>query len=124
MFRAFLLLGSISAFLAVALGAIGAHAFRSQLSEYSLSIYQTAVQYQFLHAFGLILIALLSATRPSSRILCWSGSLMVIGILLFSGSLYTLSITADKFYAIFTPMGGIAFLCAWMLLGIHAWRLR
>jgi len=124
MFRAFLLSGAVFAFLGVALGAIGAHALRSQLSEYSLSIYQTAAQYQLWHALGLILIALLSALCPFSRLLLWSGSLMVTGILFFSGSLYTLAITANKFYAIFTPVGGMAFLCAWMLLGIYAWRLR
>lgn len=122
--RAFLFLGAAAAFLAVALGAIGAHALRAQLTEYSLSIYQTAVQYQIWHALGLILIALLSASHSYSRILFWSGSLMAGGILFFSGSLYALAFTGNKFYAMFTPIGGMAFLCAWLLLSIYAWQAR
>lgn len=122
MFRVFLLLGSVSAFMAVAVGAIGAHALRGQLTEHSLSVYQTAVQYQFWHALGLILIALLSASRQFSRMLLWAGLLMAGGILLFSGSLYALALSGAKFYAVFTPVGGVAFLGAWLLLGIYGWK--
>jgi uncharacterized membrane protein YgdD (TMEM256/DUF423 family) len=122
--RYFLLSGAAAAFLSVAMGAFGAHVLRGQLSDYSLSIYQTAVQYQFWHALGLSLVALLCLLHRSSRLLYWSGSLMIAGILFFSGSLYALAISGSKFYAVFTPLGGVAFLCAWMLLGIYAWQAR
>jgi uncharacterized membrane protein YgdD (TMEM256/DUF423 family) len=120
--RYFLVSGAIAAFLSVAMGAFGAHGLRGLLSDYSLSIYQTAVQYQFWHALGLCLVALLCLLHRPARLLLWSGLLMIVGILFFSGSLYALAITGNKFYGIVTPFGGMAFLFAWLLLGVYAWR--
>jgi uncharacterized membrane protein YgdD (TMEM256/DUF423 family) len=122
--RYFLLSGAIAAFLAVAMGAFGAHGLRGILSDYSLSIYQTAVQYQLWHALGLCLVALLCMLPGSSGLLVWSGCLMIVGILVFSGSLYALAVSGNKFYGMVTPFGGMAFLFAWLLLGIHAWRIK
>ncbi len=117
MARVFLLLGSINAFLAVALGAFGAHGLRSRLTTEMLDVYKTGVQYQMAHALGLILIALLLERRlAASGLAAWSGWLLTAGIVLFSGSLYVLSISGVRILGAITPLGGLCFLAGWALL--------
>jgi uncharacterized membrane protein YgdD (TMEM256/DUF423 family) len=114
--RTFVLLGGIGAFLAVAFGAFGAHALRSQLPADMMAAYQTGVQYQMAHALGLILIGLLAERRPGSGLLRASGWLLAAGILLFSGSLYVLALSGVRVLGAITPFGGICFLVGWALL--------
>jgi uncharacterized membrane protein YgdD (TMEM256/DUF423 family) len=119
----FLLLSSLSAFLAVAFGAFGAHGLRSRLDEHMLSVYQTSVQYHFWHALGLGLIAVLLKLYPDAALLRWAGWLMFAGILIFSGSLYLLSISSIAWLGAITPLGGTAFLIAWLLVTVFAFRM-
>jgi len=92
------------------------------LSADMLSVYHTGVQYHFYHAFGIIVIGLLLLHFPKSRLMPISGWLMMIGIVLFSFSLYVLSITDLRALGMITPFGGISFLTAWALLAYAIWR--
>ena len=120
--KIFLLLGSINAALAVGLGAFGAHALKGRLSESLLSTYQTGVQYHFYHALGLFVVALVASQLPDSALVKWSGWLMLAGIILFSASLYALSLTGIRWLGAITPLGGVAFISAWLLLALAVFR--
>lgn len=120
--KLFLMLGSISGFLSVALGAFGAHALKERLDEYSLGIFHTGVTYQTTHALALILVALLIKWYPDSSGLNWAGWSFLLGTLIFSGSLYTLAMMGIKVFGAITPIGGVLFLIGWALLAIHAWK--
>ncbi|NRR22958.1 DUF423 domain-containing protein [Brevibacillus sp. MS2.2] len=120
--KLFLMLGSISGFLSVALGAFGAHALKEKLDAYSLGIFHTGVTYQTTHALALVLVALLLKWYPDSSGLVWAGWCFVAGTLIFSGSLYTLAMTGIKVLGAITPIGGVLFLVGWALLAIHAWK--
>lgn len=122
--RIFLALGAINAFLCVALGAFGAHGLKQRLSADMLAVYQTGVQYHFYHALGLIAVGLVLLHFPASRFVAFSGWLMLTGIVLFSVSLYVLSLTGIRGLGVITPFGGVAFLSAWALLGYGAWVAR
>ena len=114
--RLFILLGSANAALAVILGAFGAHALKTKLSEQMLSVYQTGIQYHFYHALGLVLLGILVLNLPPSNWLKASGLLMLLGILLFSGSLYALALSNIRWLGAITPLGGLAFIAAWCSL--------
>jgi Uncharacterized small membrane protein len=116
--KLFIATGAVLAFLSVAFGAFGAHILKSHLSAHYLSVFETGVQYQMYHSLGLILIGLLALTvfHESAGLLGWAGWLMMLGIVLFSGSLYALSISGISLLGIITPFGGIAFLAAWALV--------
>lgn len=116
----FLFLGAFSAFIGVGLGAFGAHGLKAVLSSEMLAIYKTGVAYQMWHALGLCGIAVVRAESPEARLLKWSGWLMFAGIVLFSGSLYLLTLLNLKWLGMITPFGGVAFLTAWLLLAIFA----
>lgn len=118
----FLLLGAISLFLGVGMGAFGAHGLKTVLSPEMLTVYQTGVTYQMWHGLGLFGIALLSSQANESRLLRWAGWLMFAGILLFSGSLYLLALTQCRWLGIITPFGGLGFLTAWALIAIFAFK--
>ncbi|MFT7287058.1 MAG: uncharacterized membrane protein YgdD (TMEM256/DUF423 family), partial [Halieaceae bacterium] len=100
------LVGTLCALLGVVFGAFGAHALRSRLDDYALGIYQTAVQYQFIHSLALLAVALLMLQFPGSSLLKSSAVLFVLGILVFSGSLYLLSFTGVGWLGAITPLGG------------------
>jgi uncharacterized membrane protein YgdD (TMEM256/DUF423 family) len=121
MAKTFLMLGAINAFLCVALGAFGAHGLKQRLSSEMLLVYQTGVQYHFYHALGLAMIGLLLLHFPESKWAVVSGWLMLAGVFLFSVSLYALSLTGIRLLGAITPLGGIAFLCAWAALAYAAW---
>ncbi len=116
MYRKIIIAGAVNAFLAVALGAFAAHGLKQHFGEYELRIWQTAVDYQMAHALGLILIGLLAKTLEIN--LTKSGWIMLTGIILFSGSLYILSLTGIKALGMITPFGGMCFLIAWIWLGV------
>ena len=118
----FLALASLLMLLGVAMGAFGAHGLRDILSDPSMTIYQTAVSYQMWHGLGLGIIAAFSQHPPHSKVLIWAGWLMFVGVVLFSGSLYILSLTGNRWLGAITPFGGLAFLIAWGLVGVYAWR--
>lgn len=118
----FLLLASFSMMLGVAMGAFASHGLRGVLSEQSMAIYQTAVNFHMWHGLGLGIIAVFFYHVPQSRLLTWAGSLMFIGILLFSGSLYCFSVFDARGMAAITPIGGTAFILAWLLVCIFAFR--
>ncbi|MGC4053523.1 MAG: DUF423 domain-containing protein [Paludibaculum sp.] len=119
---------AIAAFLlalAVALGAFGAHGLRDRFDAYSMGIWEKAVFYHFIHALGLLIVPLLAKTgllseSSSSRVCLF----LVAGILLFSGSLYTLALTGVRTLGAVTPLGGVAFLAAWICLGLSLLRAR
>lgn len=116
--RLFILLGSIGAALAVALGAFGAHVLEGQLSTYHLEIYHTGVEYQMSHSLGLILVGIVSKFVSKPNIITISGWLLVIGIILFSFSLYAIAFTGISKLGMITPFGGVAFVIGWILLGV------
>ena len=113
--KTFLLLGALACMLAVLLGAFGAHALRGKLTADLLAIYQTAVQYHFWHALGLLAIGIVAMHLPASAPLKWAGWLMLTGIVIFSGSLYLLAITGVRWLGAITPIGGTAFIASWAL---------
>ncbi len=119
--RTFLALGAINAFLCVALGAFGAHSLKQKLSIDMLAVYQTGVQYHFYHALGLVAVGLVLLHFPKSRLIALSGWAMLAGIILFSVSLYVLSLTGIRGLGAITPLGGVAFLSAWAMLAYGTW---
>lgn len=112
------MLGSLNAMLAVILGAFGSHGLKQRLSPDMLSVFETGVQYHFYHALGLILVGLIAFHFPGSGWIKWAGWLMFVGILFFSGSLYILAISGVKWLGVLTPIGGTAFIAAWLLVFI------
>jgi uncharacterized membrane protein YgdD (TMEM256/DUF423 family) len=118
----FVLLGSLLAALAVGLGALGAHALKSQLTVEQLATFHTAVQYQMYHAIGLVLVGLLNLYQRS-RWFDAAGWSMLVGILLFSGLLYAWLATGHRFCVYPVPVGGVAFTVGWVLLAIGAFGL-
>jgi len=120
--RLFVGLGALNGFLGVALGAFGAHALRGKLGPGLAEVWQTAVLYHLVHAIGLVLVGLTFLALPHAKLLRWSGWLLAAGILLFSGSLYLLVLTGMHWIGAVTPFGGAAFLAAWALLALAAWR--
>lgn len=120
MTKLFIVLGSASAFLGVALGAFGAHGLRDQLSERMMSVWQTGVQYHLIHALALVLIGVLIQFFSGTSALKWAGYLFFIGIILFSGSLYLLATLEIRKLGMITPVGGLAFLAGWLCLFIAA----
>ena len=119
-----IVLGSAALFLAagVALGAFGAHALKAKLGPDLMAVYQTAVQYHFWHALGLLAVGVLLLHRPDSGALITAGWLLVAGLLLFCGSLYVLALTGARGWGAVAPVGGIAFLAGWASLAWAAWR--
>lgn len=116
--KAFLFLGALNAALAVALGAMGAHALKARLAPELLTVFQTGVQYHFYHALGMLLVGLAASRWPESGLFAWSGWLMLAGIVLFSGSLYILSIAGLRGFGAVAPFGGTAFIVARILFAI------
>jgi uncharacterized membrane protein YgdD (TMEM256/DUF423 family) len=121
--RSCLAVAALALAAAVALGAFGAHALKLRLAAEMLTTYQTAVQYHFWHALGLLGVGVLMVRSPDSRALAWVAWLLVAGLLLFSGSLYLLALTGAAWLGAVTPLGGVAFIAAWLGLAWWAWRL-
>lgn len=118
----FIIAGAVNAAIAVMLGAFGAHALKEKLSERYLAIWETAVQYQMFHAIGLLVIGVLasSALLGQSTQLNWAGYLILGGIIIFSGSLYALSLSGVGVLGAITPIGGVLFIVGWIMLIIAA----
>lgn len=117
--RFFFIAGSISAFLAVILGAFAAHGLRTKLSPEMFNIFEVGVRYHMYHALALLAVAWASTRWPGGSVTA-AGWLFLAGTIIFSGSLYLLSLTGLRWLGAITPVGGLAFLLGWLLL---AWRV-
>jgi uncharacterized membrane protein YgdD (TMEM256/DUF423 family) len=113
--RTFLLVGALAGFIAVALGAFGAHGLRGRLTPEMLAVFETGVRYQMYHALAIIATALVMV-RGSGRLAAAAGWLFTAGIVLFSGSLYALALSGMTLLGAITPIGGVAFLLGWACL--------
>lgn len=120
--KLFLIIGSIAMALAVMLGAFGAHGLKKMLSEEMITIFETGVTYHFYHAIGLLMVGMIARYLPNSALLSWSGWLMVAGIIIFSGSLYLLSVSGARWLGAVTPVGGLCFIASWLLFAIAIWK--
>jgi uncharacterized membrane protein YgdD (TMEM256/DUF423 family) len=120
--RLFFALGAANAALAVILGAFGAHTLRAHLTPQQLATFHTGVEYHVYHALGLLGVAFAASLLPGSALVRASGWLMLAGIVLFSGSLYALSLSGLRWLGAITPFGGTAFIVAWVLLAVAVAR--
>ncbi|MGC4066892.1 MAG: DUF423 domain-containing protein [Polyangiaceae bacterium] len=118
--RSALIVGAISGALAVGLGAFGAHGLRNWVTPDRLEVWRTAVQYQMFHTLALLVLGVLGPVCEAR----WTRRLFVLGILLFSGSLYLLVLTGVGVLGAVTPLGGLAFIAGWLLLAWAAWQRR
>jgi uncharacterized membrane protein YgdD (TMEM256/DUF423 family) len=123
MTKLYLSIAALSGVLAVMLGAFGAHGLRDKLTPALMSAYQTGVQYQFYHTLALLAVAMLLQRLPQSLWLQASGGLFVIGMLMFSGSLYGLALGGPSWLGPVTPIGGLCFMLAWLGLLVAALRM-
>ncbi|WP_018868455.1 MULTISPECIES: DUF423 domain-containing protein [unclassified Thioalkalivibrio] len=121
MIRALVVIAALLAAVAVVLGAFGAHALQERLSERALATWQTGVQYHFIHALALLLLAALWSHLATGWATA-SAVAFVLGILLFAGSLYALALGAPRVLGAIAPLGGTAFILGWLGLAIAAWR--
>ena len=116
-------IGSIVMALAVGLGAFGAHGLRGRLDAYSMSVYEKAVFYHFIHGLGLLIVSFLPKTGTfSGYATTWVCALLLVGILIFSGSLYLLAVTGNRMLGAITPIGGVSFIAAWLMLAWFTMR--
>jgi uncharacterized membrane protein YgdD (TMEM256/DUF423 family) len=115
--------GSLLLALAVMLGAFGAHGLRGRLDAYSMDVYEKAVFYHFIHALGLLVVSLLPRAGmlpgPAAN---WVCGLLLAGIAIFSGSLYLLAVSGNRMLGAITPVGGLSFIAAWLLLAWFLWK--
>lgn len=123
MSKTFVMLGSLLMLLGVAAGAFGSHGLSGYFSRYPdlEDTYQTAVRYHVIHALGLLLIAWADG-RYAANLTSWAGYLLLLGIVLFSGSLYLLVFSRASWLGAITPLGGFSFIAGWLLLFLAAWR--
>ena len=121
--RLFLAIGAISCAIAVMAGAFGAHAIAEAVTPERLATFKTGAQYQLVHSLGLILVGILAVCIPSTAIQ-WSGWFFLTGVVLFSGSLYALVLADVPALGAVTPLGGLAFICGWLLLAWGAWEAK
>ena len=119
--RLFFAIGALSAFTAVALGAFASHALKNRLDADLLAIFEVGVRYQMYHALGLLAVAWACARWPGTAVTS-AGWLFVAGTVIFSGSLYALSLSGTRWLGAITPFGGLAFLAGWLCLVWAAWR--
>lgn len=113
---------SVAGFLAVALGAFGAHALKASLTPELLASWHTAVQYQFIHALALLFVGLVMMAQPSALATA-SAIAFILGIVLFSGSIYALVLSGPRILGPVTPLGGLCLMLGWVLLAICTFKL-
>lgn len=119
--KKYIITGALLMALAVLLGAFGAHALKDHLTPQMLAIYHTGVDYHFYHSIGLLIIGL-TGFHIQSKWLTQAGVFLIAGIVLFSGSLYVLSLTGVKSIGMITPFGGLSFVAGWICLAIGLWK--
>lgn len=118
--KLFVMLGSINMFLSVAIGAFGAHGLAGKVSERMLENWQTGAHYHIVHAVALLFIGLLADRLGSSSLVLAGGWFIMIGIVLFSGSLYAMALTGVTKLGAITPLGGVSFLIGWIAVAFAA----
>lgn len=123
-FRRIIAVGAVGAFLAVALGAFGAHGLKNVLPADLLTVYQKGVTYHFGHSLALILTGITALVLGGGPFFRWSALAFGVGILLFSGSLYILAISGVRTWGAVTPLGGISFMTGWLLFALGALRAK
>lgn len=121
--KGFFLMAALSGFMAVALGAFAAHGLKHVTTPEMIAIFNLGVEYQFYHTFALIAVAF-SGHWLKSRLIDWAGYLFLLGIVLFSGSLYLYALLGAKWTESITPMGGVCFLLGWLFIAVAVWRNR
>jgi uncharacterized membrane protein YgdD (TMEM256/DUF423 family) len=121
MTKTFIILGSLFSFVGVALGAFAAHALKEKLPTDLFAIWEVGVRYHMYHALGLFAVAWVAVQFPEANVSV-SGWLFVCGIVIFSGSLYALSLSGERWLGAITPIGGFCFLAGWLWLGWSVWR--
>ena len=119
--RLFFIIGSVSAFLAVALGAFAAHGLKGKLTPDMFNVFEVGVRYHMYHALALLGVAWASTRWPGTYVAA-AGWLFIFGTIVFSGSLYLLALGGPRWLGAITPIGGLAFLIAWILLAWSVWR--
>jgi uncharacterized membrane protein YgdD (TMEM256/DUF423 family) len=119
--KIFAVLGAVSAFLSVALGAFGAHALKNTLTPAMQETFETGVRYQMYHSLALLVIAW-AIDRFGPHLFTLSGWFMVAGIVIFSGSLYVLTMTGIRWLGAITPIGGVSLLIGWGILAYGFWK--
>src|SRR4051812_35436806 len=119
--RRFLTIGALSACIAVGAGAFGAHALRDVVPPARLEVWETAARYQMYHALGLLVVAYLAGQKSAGPARL-SGWLFLAGTILFSGSLYALTLSGVTWLGAITPLGGLAFIPGWLVLAWGVWR--
>lgn len=125
MIRIFLGIAAIFGGLSVAAGAFASHALKEKLSERAIEIFETGARYQMYHALALLMVALLlSRAEAAQSTLAAAGVSFILGVVIFSGSLYTLSFTNIKWLGAITPLGGLAFIIGWSCLAVAAWSFK
>ena len=116
--RLFLITAAISAFLAVGIGAFGAHGLKDTVPADLMAVYRTAVDYHFYHSLGLLIVGSLLLHKPELTRLHWTGYFFIAGIVIFSGSLYILAITGIRWWGAVTPIGGLMFMAGWATMAV------
>jgi len=120
--RLFFSLASLLGALGVTIGAFGAHAMRGRIAEDMLANYETGVRYHFYHTLAIFVVVIAIQRWPSSNLPVIAGWLFLIGIVIFSGSLYVMAFTGLRWLGAITPIGGVALIAAWVCLLLTAWR--
>lgn len=120
--RRWMALGAILTMLSVAIGAFGAHMLKDKIGASAIATYETGVQYHMIHALALLIVGLTAGQLGASTKLQWAARLLFTGIIIFSGSLYVLSISGIKILGAITPIGGVSFIAGWLLFAMDVWQ--
>ena len=123
--KMYLIFAAVSGGLAVIFGAFGAHALKSVIEPSLMNAYQTGVQYHFYHTFALcVSVLLMNVKHGGGKLLTFSACCFLIGIVLFSGSLYCLALGAPRWFGMITPIGGLSFILGWFMLALSAFKIK
>lgn len=120
--RTFFTLAALLGGLAVGLGAFGAHALAGRVEPRLLEVFETGVRYHFYHALALFVVVFALNRWPNAGLISVAGWLLIVGILIFSGSLYLMTFTGIRWLGAITPIGGVAFIAGWLCLALGVWR--
>ena len=119
---ALIVIGCLTLFAATALGAYGTHGVQGVVDAAQWSAYEVAVDYQFYHGLGIIAAGILADRFPGSRLVAWSGWVLLIGVAAFSGSIYATTFGAPEAVGALAPVGGLAMMAGWLMLPAGVWR--
>jgi uncharacterized membrane protein YgdD (TMEM256/DUF423 family) len=115
-------IGALAAAIGVALGAFGAHGLKTRVEPEMLAVFETGARYQMYHALGLLAVGWAATRAPGSSAISLAGWLFLCGIVIFSGSLYTMTFTGMRWLGAITPLGGLCFITGWVALAVGMWK--